>query len=398
MYCVVKTGYYRHSTHTNFLNTSSYSYIMALGVFEVSLFTNFPVIERYYELLLHYVGSKILVSLAILSVFYIISKIFLYGTEKIVLVFTQKTKTKVDDEMVEQCRGPISMILLMVGVKLSLLPFNLTGTIDMVFSKITTSFMLLFLTVIIKRAVGILIEHWGHAWAKKTHSSIDDALVPLFHKMSNIGFWLIGIMFILSLWGIDIRGLLAGVGVAGVAIGFAVKDSLGNIFGGVSLILDRAIKVGDVIKLSTNEEGTVVDVGLRSTRIRTWDNELILIPNGQLANTTFHNYKLPDLSGRVVIPVHVGYGSKPDKVKKVLLESVKGIKGLVKGNKERAPQVRFVEMADFSLHFKLYLWTDDVSIRYLIKEIATNKIYNALNKHKIDIPFPTQTLYVKKTK
>ena len=82
-----------------------------------------------------------------------------------------------------------------------------------------------------------------------------------------------------------------GVGIAGLALGFAVKDSLANIFGGISLILDKAVQVGDYIEVN-GTSGEVVDVGLRSTRIRTWDNELLIMPNGTLANSEFKNWKL----------------------------------------------------------------------------------------------------------
>jgi MscS family membrane protein len=364
---------------------------MALGILEVSLFTNIPQLQHWYNASLTYIGNKWLLALITLIIFYILSEVFILFVEYFVLRLTAKTKTEVDDKIVHAAKRPFSLILLMVGIKVALMPLELQGIIALIFARITTSLIIIFLTVKITRVSKILIENWGHAWARRTKSSIDDALVPLFRRISSIVLWLLGIMSILSLWGVDIGGLLAGLGVAGIAIGFAVKDSLGNIFGGISLILDRAIKVGDVIKLSTNEEGTVVDVGLRSTRIRTWDNELIIIPNGQLANVTFHNYKLPDLSGRVVIPIHVAYGSNPDKVKKVVLDSVKGIHGLLKGDKDRVPQVRFSDMMDFSLFFKLYLWAEDISLRYKIKEEAVNSIYKALNKNKIEIPFPTRT-------
>lgn len=340
-----------------------------------------------------FVGNKYLFALAILVSFYVLSELFLWITEKIVLRVTAKTSTSIDDRIVHAGKQPVSLILLMLGVKLALLPLNMTGKIAETISQLTTTGIIIFATIVAIRVLTIFINSWGHHWAQKTKSSVDDAVLPLFRKIVKIVLWIFCALFILSYWGFDIRGLLAGVGIAGLAIGFAVKDSLANIFGGISLILDKAIRTGDIIKLDTGEEGTVLDVGLRSTKIRTRDNEVIILPNGVLANTKVHNYKLPDLTARVVIPFNVAYGTDPDKVKKIIGDALKGLKEIMK---DPAPMVKFIDMGEFALQFKALFWVPDVTHRKDKREEAVNLMYKTLNKHKIEIPFPTRVVYLKK--
>jgi len=151
--------------------------------------------------------------------------------------------------------------------------------------------------------------------------------------------------------------------------------------------------VGDTVKLNTGEFGRVIDIGLRSTKIKTFDNEMIVIPNGQLSNVTITNYAKPILSARLVLPFGVEYGSNPDKVKKVVLSCIKNIKGL---KEDKEIFIRFVEMGDFALKFKLYAWVDNYLDRFSLKDDINIAIYKALKKARIGIPFPTRTIYTKR--
>jgi len=183
------------------------------------------------------------------------------------------------------------------------------------------------------------------------------------------------------------------LGIAGIAIGLAVKDSLANIFGGVSLILDRNFKIGDKIKLESGEEGVIKDIGLRSTRLLTLDNQLIIIPNGILSNAKIQNFVLPDPKERVAIKFGVEYGSDVKKVKDIVIKAVKNVENILE---EPAPEVLLIEMGDFALIFVCRVWVNSYKNAERTKAKATEAIYTALNKAKIVIPYPTHTVYVKK--
>ena len=337
--------------------------------------------------------NRIAQALVIFLGFFIISKIFIFLVEKIILRFTAKTKTKIDDLLIGAVRSPLTQMILVFGIYIGFIYLQINNTIGFVISSILFSALIILMFIIIRRVTKVLIDHYGHKWAKKTESTIDDAVLPLSKKIINVVLIIIAAIWVMRIWHFDITGVLAGVGIAGIAIGFAVKDSLSNIFGGISMLFDKSFQVGDMIEVETGVKGTVVDIGIRSTRLKTFDNELMIIPNGQLSNSRITNYNQPDLSARVVVDFGVEYGTKHEKVKKIVMDVISKL-----GNslKDPEPVVVFVSMGDSALLFQAKFWVADINERYGTKEKATCMIYDALNKAKINIPFPTRTVYNKK--
>ena len=268
---------------------------------------------------------------------------------------------------------------------------NLLDLLDKT-ENIISSLIIAVITYIVIVVFDIFIDNWGKSIAEKTSSSIDDQLIPVFHRFSRISISIIGLLFILTVWGIQIGPLLTSLGIAGIAIAFALQNTLGNIFGGVSIILDKSVKVGDKIKLDADTMGTVMDVGLRSTKIETWDGELITIPNGKLADSRILNFVQPEPKVRVVIDFGVEYGSDTSKVKKLVLDIIKKTQGVLK---DPEPKVMMVEMGDFALKFKASFWVEKFDIKFDTKVLITEEIYNELRKADVGIPFPTRTVYLR---
>ena len=238
----------------------------------------------------------------------------------------------------------------------------------------------------------VLIEHLEKKWKARTNAKFDDEILIIAHNGAKILIIMIGILLILYVWGVEIKSMLLSLGVLGVVVGFALKDSLDNLAGGISLMLDRSFRTGDMVRLESGEIGSVVDIGLRSTRIKTLDSELLTVPNGQLANTKFVNYAKPNNMLRIKIPVAVEYGSDPDKVKKVLRKCARSFS---MRKDETSIEVRFLKMADFSLEFELLFYIKTYKDRYKAVNKMTTKVYKELKKNKIGIPFPTRTIYMK---
>ena len=337
--------------------------------------------------------NKYVLSLITLVTFYIASQLVVFISEKIILRLTKKTKTEIDDLIIKKANKPISLILLLWGLRLALKDLALAENVEANISRVTYTIIVVIITYIVIGVFDIIIDQWGRKFSQRTHSKIDNELLTIFHRSSRIIFAILGLLYILHLWGIEIGPLLASLGIAGVAIAFALQNTLGNIFGGISLIIDKSVKKGDVISLDSGESGTVYEVGLRSTKIKTWNNEMVIVPNGKLSSSTIKNLSQPDLSTRVDIEFNVEYGSDTDRVKKIILDATGKIKGVLK---EPAPDIFFLEMGDFALKFKLMFWIDDLSKKWAVHQEVIAAIYTTLNKHKIGIPFPTRTVYVKK--
>lgn len=346
------------------------------------------------ELLNNITPNKYLHSLIILLSFFAFSWIFVFISQRVFLRLTKKTKTDVDDLIVSRTSKPISLILLLVGIRLAIIPHRISGsTLDLIEHAIS-SLIIATVTYIAIVVVGILIRNWGNKFASRTESKVDDQLVDIFQKFSNVTLGLIGLVFILDVWGIKVGPLLASLGIAGIAVAFALQNTLGNIFGGVSLIVDRSITVDDVIKLDDGTVGTVIDIGLRSTKIRSADGDLIIMPNGKLADSRIYNYHKPFLKTRVTLEFGVKYGTDIEKVRKLALDEIKKVKQVMN---DPEPQVIFDEFGDFALKFKALFWVNSIEKKVESKETAATAIYNAMNKNKIIIPFPTRTVYMEST-
>jgi small-conductance mechanosensitive channel len=314
-------------------------------------------------------------------------------SEHVFLRIARKTKTKVDDLIVERTRYPSAFLIMVIGARVAAESLQSGSLINWTIEKILSSIIIITIAHIIIIIFDILIDQWGRKIASRTKSNIDDDLLTLFHRMSKIILYLLGILYVLTIWGIEIAPLLASLGVAGIAVAFALQSTLGNIFGGVSLIVDKAFRIGDVVELGDGTLGTVDKVTLRSTRIKTWDNELVTIPNGKLADSRITNWHMPNRQVRISVTFGVEYGSDPEKVKKVVMGIIKKHK---KTLKEPAPYILFKEMGEFSLDFIARFWIEDISDKIFVKDEITTQIYKELRRHKIGIPFPTRTIYTKK--
>ena len=349
------------------------------------------------ELMVYYLPAWLhdnwILALIVFLGFFILSRLFVYVISKLILAMASKTQTKLDDQLVDRSNGPASWLLIFIGVKLAIPFLEYQNGFTELINKTTTSLIYISAGILIISIIVVLIDYWGLRIAKKTKSSMDDALVPLFRKTTKAVLLVLLAIMVLDLWGVNVAGLLAGVGIAGIAIGFAVKDSLSNIFGGVSLILDKSINVGDKIALEDGTVGRVYDVGIRATRIKTYNNEILVVPNGAMSTMRIKNYNQPDMRARVAIPIGIEYGADPEKAKKVAIAEIKKIKDILS---DPEPSAILLELGDFSLNMKAFFWVDNISKVYPKKEEALIRIYKAFNKNKIGIAFPTQTVHVNK--
>ena len=345
----------------------------------------------YLGLVQQYVPNKWAQAAAILIIFVILARVAIFVIDRVALRLAKKTKTKVDDIIIARTRKPVFYLVLFLGVRAALVPIG----IDDVITKIVESTGALIFVYILGTIVSITIDAWGITLAKKTKTKLDETILPLLRKTAGIVFVVIAILWVFNIWGINITPYLAGLGISGLVIGLALQDSMKNIFGGISLIMDRNFNIGDKVKLESGELGEIKDIGLRSTKLKTYDNEIIFIPNGQLANMRIQNYVQPNPRIRVVVNFGVEYGTKVEKVKKVVEAALRKIKD---ASDKPYMNVVFLEMADFALLFQARFWVNDYRIAYGKQREATEKIYAALNKAKIGIPFPTRTVYLKKGK
>ena len=340
-----------------------------------------------------YIANDYLRAGVILLGLFALLRLIVFLIEKIIVNLTSKTKTDLDDLLIKKTSKPLTFIVLLIGIRVALDELALAQSLQELIHKIIFSFIIIFVSYLIYVIIDLIILRAWKKFTRKTKSDIDDSLVNLVHGFLKVALFIFIFLYTLDYWGVTIGPFLAGVGIGGIAIAFALQSSLNNIFGGISIILDKTIKIGDLIYLDNETRGKVVYVGLRSTRIQTFDNEIIIVPNGIIANSKVQNIALPNPKVRVVIPFGVAYGSDIAKVKKIVLKELKKVKNL---QDEPEPHVKFMEMANSSLNFNAYFYVDSFENRFEAKDEANTLIYNALNKERISIPYPQMDVHLKK--
>jgi small-conductance mechanosensitive channel len=208
--------------------------------------------------------------------------------------------------------------------------------------------------------------------------------------------WLIGLLVLLDAVGVQITPLLTALGVGGLAVALALQDTLSNLFAGVHLLADKPIRVGDYVRIADTIEGHVVDVGWRSTRVRTLQHNVVVVPNKRVAESIVTNYDMPERRMGMLLPVSVAYASDPDRVEQVLVDEAHKASGEVAGLlPEPAPQARLVGFGAYSLDFTLVCQVASFVDQYFVQHELRKRILRRFREEGIDIPYPVRTIEVR---
>ncbi len=335
--------------------------------------------ERILDIIL-----VVVVTLGIITVGNTIFKILEKRFEK----FLKKRKINLD--IIFHLKKFIFIALLILGLQISLwytklIPEIYAQSFSNLFSIIWVILVSYALIRIIK---GALDESKGR---------IRKGIVYLMKKLISIFIVFVAFTLILRILNIEITPLLASLGIAGLAIAFALKDTLENFFAGMYLTADRPIRPGDYIELDSEIRGKVLDIGWRSTKLVNTENNKIIIPNRMMGNKIITNFNLPKGAVRTEVDVDVAYGSDVDKVEKVLLKTAKKIKKKMdECDDNYEPVVRFTKFGSSGLGFKVFLRAKSREASFLVGKELKKAIYKEFKKNKIEIPFTTHTVYLKK--
>ncbi len=200
------------------------------------------------------------------------------------------------------------------------------------------------------------------------------------------------VYLVMEIWNLDLTTWLASAGVAGIAIGFAAKDTLANFISGVFILVDAPYKVGDYINIDGTTRGEVTDIGMRSTRILTRDNIEVTLPNAVIGNAKIVNESSgPSVKMRVRVQVGVAYGSDVEQVREILADCARDVPHVAASP---APTVRFVAMGESALQFQVRVYVQEPRYRGRVVDALNTRIYRALNEAGIEIPFPQRVVHL----
>ena len=238
----------------------------------------------------------------------------------------------------------------------------------------------------------------GAAVRKATAAGLKRSRVPtdvhgLMLRFVKIVVFIVAFLTVADQLGINITSLIAGLGIAGLALSFAAQDTIANIISGIAILIDRPFKVGDWISLN-DMHASVTEIRLRTTVLTTFDNETVVVPNKDLAQQQVVNYTLTPRI-RVRVPIGIAYKEDTEAARNILLSVLEGDDRILG---EPAPMVLVSSLGDSSVNLEMRFWTQDSLMKFPLLAEYTEKCKHALDDAGIEIPFPHLQVFVEDSK
>lgn len=301
----------------------------------------------------------------------------------------KRSKSDLDDRLVELLRKPIFMSFVLIGLAMATRRLGLPESVEY-----STLGLLRTIAVIVWYS---MLNHLTTSLAQIAKQRRDSKIVKtgmlqLLQNVAKVVLFALAIYFVFLAWDINVTAWVASAGIVGLALSFAARDTLSNLFAGVSIVMDAPYKTGDFIILDTGERGIVTMIGLRSTRILTRDDIEITIPNGLIGNSKIINEAGgPSQKHRIRIAAGAAYGSDIDHVIATLQQVADDEDEICETPEAR---VRFRGFGESSLDFELLCWIDQPVDRGRITHELYCAVYKAFSAKDISIPFPTRSIHM----
>jgi small-conductance mechanosensitive channel len=350
-----------------------------------------PVMENLYEYLTENISAPLLrvgliFGAALLAAFFVRLVVI-----PILLHLTKKTRTELDDQIIHTLGQAVIVTLILLGIGWSLVSLNLSAQLHSTSIAILKTVVILIWSRAFLRVGNFFLEIMSCNRDKLNWIQPQTLpLLQIFWKVIVVGALA---YFLMIAWRINPTSWLASAGVAGIAIGFAAKDTLANLFAGIFILADTPFKIGDYVILENGLRGKIIDIGIRSSRMLTRDDVEVTVPNAVIANAQLVNETGgPYQKMRIRVKVDVAYGSDVDQVREVLLACTDGVNHIAA---DPAPRVRFREFGGSGLRFELLAWVREPVYRGRILDQLNEKVYKAFHEAGIEIPYTKQDVYVK---
>lgn len=264
------------------------------------------------------------------------------------------------------------------------------------FENIFYALVIILLAAPVKELLMAFFYYYEQNIVKKTETKFDDTIIDFLNKFSGFIIYAVAIIMALDILGINIMPFIAGAGIAGIAIGFASKDTLSNLIAGILLILDRPFEIGDRIEVwsapaGSSTWGDVIEIGLRATKIQTTDNIIIIIPNNEIMKRDIVNYTYLAEKIRVRVNIGIAYEANTQLAKKIILDVASRADWVLKNPK---PKVVVRNFGESSVDLQARIWIDNARKRMDTISFVTDNVKEAFDREGIEIPYPKREIYV----
>ena len=325
----------------------------------------------------------------------IIAWLFVWLFDRILIAYvrrlTKKTSGSVDDQIVDLIHKPIYWSLIFVGVASAISAGQFDESVQSIFGSILLTLALLVWSVFLIRLARVVMQRIsGNPDRMKV---LRPQTLPLFENLVYIAVIALSVYYVFSAWDVDMTAWLASAGIVGIAVGFAAKDTLANLFSGVFILADAPYQIGDFVVLDAGERGQVTHIGIRSTRLLTRDDVEVTVPNSVMGNTKIYNESGgPHEKFRIRVAAGVAYGCDIDRVREILIEVASNTDSVCVTPE---PRVRMRGFGASSLDFELLCWIDQPVLRGRVLDQLYCAIYKRFTAENIEIPYTKQDLYIR---
>jgi small-conductance mechanosensitive channel len=248
------------------------------------------------------------------------------------------------------------------------------------------------LTILAIRITSTVLMHTMRAYSESQNATLHRALAPLMNRLVMFVIAALAIIVVLDHFGQNVNSLLTLLGAGSLAIGLAAQDTISNMISGFVIMIDRPFHIGDRIRIPSGEEGDVYEIGMRSTTILDFDNNLIVVPNNDLIRTKIVNYSYPTPEHRVTVDVNAAYGTGVDVMKDLMMSAARANTEVMP---VPPPEVFLVNLADSSMQYRLVCRVDSFNKKFAVAEQLRIAVYNKMREVNIEIPYPRYVVQLK---
>lgn len=331
-----------------------------------------------------------LTALGIIVAALLVGKTVYWIFQNVARKLTAKTKTKLDDIILDMIEEPIVVILTVLGfgIAFKTLTFE-SESVSQFISNAMTAAITLSVAWLVARLIDSLIQEYIVPLTKKTESDLDDQLLPILRKGTKLGIWVVGIIVALNNAGYNVGALLAGLGVGGLALAIAAQDTVANVFGGATIFADRPFVIGDRVRVA-GYDGVIREIGIRSSRLETRDGAMVTIPNSKFTSSAVENVSA-GAGRRIVLSLGLTYDTTPEQME----QAMDILRDIAAENKDVGDDVKvsFSNWGDFALGIRFAFFVKITSNFRQTENAVNMEILRRFNAEGLEFAYPTQTLY-----
>jgi len=342
-----------------------------------------------------YYGNTVkqwLIAAGIIICTVLLAKLLYWVFGNVVKKITTKTKTRIDNILVDMLEEPVVFSIIIIGVWYGLATLEMSKTVH---RWIATGYYFLIIFAIawsITRVLDSLVEEYLVPLVAKTEGDLDDQLLPIVRKGVKITVWGIAVIIALNNAGYNVGALLAGLGIGGLAFALAAQDSVANLFGGFTIFADKPFTIQDRV-IVDGYDGTVEEIGIRSTRLRTLAGRVVTIPNSKISNNVVENIS-SEPARKVILSLGLTYDMDDSKIGKAL-STLEKIAKKTDGVDRNKITTAFTGFGDYSLNVQLIYWIEKSADIFGVQTALNLKVLEVFAKEGLEMAFPTQEIHTK---